>query len=100
MREGDHPALAPGFFGRNRLLGLPRVLPKLGDSETLHRLYRFSDALKGRTEFDNNLYNIGGGSIYRLPFDTIPSELEHGRFHFLAVLEIARKAGKRGQLPE
>jgi hypothetical protein len=65
-----------------------------GNSQSLNGFYRPSDALKGGTELSYGLHNVERSSSGLLRSDTIPLELEHGRFHFGLLLEIARKARK------
>jgi hypothetical protein len=87
MRERDHPTFSFRFGGeflaRNGTLLLSRrAFAGSGNSEALHRLYRPSDALEGRAELPYRLHDVERSSSGLLPSDTIPLELEHGRFHF------------------
>jgi len=61
---------------------LARGFAGLGGGQALYHLYRLSDAVKSRTKLPYRFDNVEGSSSGLLPFDTIPVELEHGRFHF------------------
>jgi hypothetical protein len=61
---------------------LPRAFTRLSGDQTLDRVYRLSDAIEGGAKLPYYLHKVEGSSPGFLPSDTIPLELEHGRFHF------------------
>jgi hypothetical protein len=58
------------------------VFVRLGGDQTLDRLDRPSDAAEGGAKLPYRLDEVERSSSGLLPSDTIPLELEHGRFHF------------------
>ena len=78
MRKGDYPAL-PFGFGRPLF---PCSFVCLSGDQTLDHFNGLSDAMEGGTELAYRSDNVEGSSSGLLPFDTIPLELEYGRFHF------------------